>query len=134
MSEISRVGSNGELTFSKSGVQLIRLGQEALLQVPCLERDHAGRLAPIVCWMVEDDTNKNAAATLHEIEAFAHSIGRSINAEQQQLAQEALTILAKKPIAPRQQILRLLRIPLMSLSYLTKLLRKSISNLAKFKN
>lgn len=99
-SAIASISGQGTVLFAQDGVKLFVKGKAAVLQVVAEERDHAGRLAPVACW-IEHDTEQGPAANGGDavwalFERFASAIGRSFSEPKRRAAREALELLAKK--------------------------------------
>lgn len=99
-SGMASISAQGTVLFAQDGVKLFVKGNAAVLQVVAEERDHAGRLAPVVCW-VEQDTEQSSRASgvdavWTSLEQFATAIGRSFSEPKRLAAREALELLAKK--------------------------------------
>lgn len=108
-SGIASISAHGTVLFAQDGVKLIVKGSAAVLQVVAEERDHAGRLAPVVCW-VEQDTEQGSGtsgvdAVWASLEQFSVAIGRSFSEPKRLAAREALELLAKKQ--PSQSLIAL---------------------------
>jgi hypothetical protein len=99
-SGMASISAQGTLLFAQDGVKLLVKGNAAVLQVIAEERDHAGRLAPVVCWVEQDAGQGSGAsgvdAVWASLEQFATAIGRSFSEPTRLAAREALELLAKK--------------------------------------
>jgi len=103
------ISTQGTVLFAQDGVKLFVKGNAAVLQIVAEERDHSGRLAPVVCWVEQDAEQgleeNNVDAVLGSFERFAITIGRSFSETKRLAAREALELLAKK--RPSQSLIAL---------------------------
>lgn len=102
---LSGVTKAGVRTFDQEGVRLTVRGNRFVLLVPSMERDIAGRIAPILCHgeLGAGDRETLATRVTEELDAFARYIGRSIDSAKADLVRRAIT---SAPRAPRATLLR----------------------------
>lgn len=99
-STLIRISAQGSVLYAQDGVKLFVKGNAAVLQVVAEERDRAGRLAPVVCW-IEHNTGQGPGAigvdaVWASLEQFATAIGRSFSEPKRLAAREALEQFEKK--------------------------------------
>lgn len=99
-STMAGISSQGKLLFAQDGVRLLFKGNSAVLQVVPEERDKAGRLAPVMCWIEQDGVDASkpqpADAVWSSIADFSAAIGRSFSASTRSAVGEALELFEKK--------------------------------------
>ncbi|WP_313455887.1 hypothetical protein [Stenotrophomonas sp.] len=99
-SAMAAVSSRGVVLFTKYHVRLFCDGQSAVLQVVTEERDQAGRLAPVMCWVEHDGCGQSARQDIDgvwtSLVQFAAAIDRSFSDTTHQAACEALEAFEKK--------------------------------------
>lgn len=98
VSDVSHVVKLGNRIFDTRGVQLTVDAQHFIIEVPSVQRDKAGRAAPIVCYGQYD---REIIANLSDYVAdslceFARENGRSIKPEHIELVHQAFSELKKK--------------------------------------
>ena len=98
VSLVSGVVKIGSRIFDQRGTQLTEDGRRFVVEVPSIERDRAGRAAPIVCCgdydsMVDADFSASVVVGLN---GFAKRIGRNILPEHCELVRESFRVLKKK--------------------------------------
>jgi hypothetical protein len=98
------VARSGTKIYNEVGVQLVANDHLFVLEVPCAQRDQAGRIAPIVCFgeynfggFGDEDRGELVVKALNE---FANHIGRTIEARHCDIVQEAFSTLEKRAKAP----------------------------------
>lgn len=98
VSLVSGVVKIGSRIFDQRGAQLTEDGRRFVVEVPSLERDRAGRAAPIVCCGDYDSTvgDTFGAYVVVELNDFAKRIGRNILPEHCELVRESFRVLKKK--------------------------------------
>ncbi|ALG70967.1 hypothetical protein VY88_04075 [Azospirillum thiophilum] len=98
-SQLSGVTKAGQRTFDQGGVRLTVRGDRFVLLVPSVERDVAGRIAPILCHgeLGAGDRVVLVARVTEGLDAFARYIGRSIDPAKADLVRRAI---ASAPSAP----------------------------------
>lgn len=99
-SGMASISAHGTVLFAQDGVKLFVKGSAAVLQVVPEERDYAGRLAPVVCWVEQKLEQGSGASGVDAVcasfEQFATAIGRSFSEPKRLATREALELLAKK--------------------------------------
>lgn len=99
-SAMADISSLGETLFSQDGVRLVAKGGSAVLQVVPKERDEAGRLAPIICWVETGASDAAAAGDADAVWAsvlrFSEAIGRSYTDTTRSAVYGALDVFKKK--------------------------------------
>jgi hypothetical protein len=98
VSLVSGVVKAGSRIFEGAGVQLTEDGRRFVVEVHSVERDRAGRAAPIVCCGDYDSTVDDAlgVSVAVSLDGFARRIGRSILPEHLKLTRESFVFLKKK--------------------------------------
>jgi hypothetical protein len=98
VSLVSAVVKFGTRVFNQKGVQLTEDGYHFVVEVPSVERDLAGRTAPIICYGDYDLKVVDVLSSLvsFELDDFANRIGRNILPEHRTLAHRSFRILKKK--------------------------------------
>lgn len=103
VSLVSRVVKVGESIFKSDGVQLTADNHHFVMEVPSVQRDRAGRTAPIVCYgdyrVATDDTLGFSVAA--GIEGFAKRIGRDLQSADFERIHFAFKSLKKKSLTKR---------------------------------
>lgn len=122
VSLVSSVVNAGSRIYNEDRVQLTKDGRHFVVEVPSVERDRTGRLAPIICYgdfvaMAEDDLSDSVALGL---DRFAKRIGRNVLPEHLRLARESLSTLKKK--SSRKKLARFLVVGLLALILLVLVL------------
>lgn len=107
VSLVSRVVKSGIRVFDDCGVRLTVDDQHFVVEVPFVERDSAGRMAPVVCYGDYDRSAGDALGTsvVTGIGEFATRIGRSLQPEHIELTKESFKAL-KKNSSMRRLVLR----------------------------
>lgn len=99
-SAMADISSRGETLFFQDGVRLVAKGSSAVLQVVPKERDDAGRLAPIMCWVETASPDAAAAGDVDAVWAsvlrFSEAIGRSFTDNTRSAVCGALDVFEKK--------------------------------------
>lgn len=100
VSKVSSVIKNGTRLFEKSGVLLTADTSHFVIEMPSVQRDHAGRTAPIVCYGDYDATAGNAlgASAAVALDGFAKKIGRTLQPEHFEMARASFDALKKKSL------------------------------------
>ncbi|MEO7035874.1 MAG: hypothetical protein ABI548_18205 [Polyangiaceae bacterium] len=98
VSRVSAVVKTGDKVFSEAGVNLTGDGNRFVVEVTSVQRDHAGRAAPIICFgeyasPIEDSLWVSVAAG---VEDFARRIGRDVAPERVVATRRAFDQLKKK--------------------------------------
>lgn len=103
VSKVSSVIKNGERLFERSSVLLTADTSHFVVEVPSVQRDHAGRTAPIVCFGDYDATAVNAlgASAAVALDEFAKKIGRSLQPEDFELIRASFDTLKKKSLTTK---------------------------------
>ena len=103
VSTISSVVKVGTRIYDQQGIQLTYDRCRFVIEVPTTERDHAGRIAPIICCGEYDLKNgdKLGALITFNLDAFAKRIGRNIRSEHNGLIQESFIVLKKKSLSKK---------------------------------
>lgn len=103
VSKVSSVIKNGERLFEKSGVLLTADASHFVVEVPSVQRDHAGRTAPIVCYGDYDATADNAlgACVVVALDEFSKKIGRTLQPEHFELVRSSFDALKKKSLTTK---------------------------------
>lgn len=98
VSKVSRVIKNGTRLFEENGVLLTADASQFVVEVPSVQRDHAGRTAPIVCYGHYDATVSDAfgASVAVALDDFAKKIGRTLQPDHFDLARSSFEALKKK--------------------------------------
>ncbi|MDC7701633.1 hypothetical protein [Vogesella indigofera] len=98
VSLVSRVIKGGERLFEKSGVLLTADDNCFVVEVSSVQRDSAGRTAPIVCYGNFDATVVDALGTSVTVALndFAKRIGRTLQPEHFELVRASFETLKKK--------------------------------------
>lgn len=98
VSNVSGVIKAGNKIFDENGVRLTVDKGRFVLEVFSVERDIAGRLAPIVCFSSYDSTDIDtySATVISCLEDFAKRIERNIPAAHQLLVKNSFKELKKK--------------------------------------
>lgn len=90
--QISRVSLDGRLVFT-NGIHAVHLlGDEFLIKLPSIERDVAGRVAPILCYgtLPDEPIDSWPDEVVESIAGFARRIERTISAESRQIARDGV--------------------------------------------
>lgn len=99
-SAMAAITTQGEVLFARDGVRLFVKGCSAVLQVVAEERDHAGRLAPVMCWIERDGLDVLDGPVADSVWAslvqFSAAIGRSFSESTRSAACGALDLFEKK--------------------------------------
>lgn len=100
VSLVSRVIKNGTRIIDKQGFRLTEEGQHFVVEVLSVERDHAGRNAPIICYGEYDSTGSDALSksVSDAIGCFAKRISRNILSDHFELLREAFATLKKQSL------------------------------------
>lgn len=116
---VSSVIKSGSRIYEKDGVLLTEDGRRFVVEVPSVERDVVGRIAPIICCGNYDSTVDDAfsATVVVDLNDFSKRIGRNILPKHIQLAQESFTVLKKK--SGTRKLLRLVWVGAAVLGVLT---------------
>lgn len=97
VSRVSRVARSGSRVFQRDGVRLLADGRHFVVEVASVQRDEAGRIAPVVCY---GSCSRNDTLPVDEtvvaIVEFAAGIGRSVHPEHVELIHAALSAQQKK--------------------------------------
>lgn len=103
VSKVSSVIKNGARLFEKSSVLLTADTSHFVVEVPSVQRDHAGRTAPLVCYGDYDATSGDAlgASAAVALEEFAKKIGRTMQPEHCELARASFDALKKKSLTTK---------------------------------
>lgn len=98
VSLVSSVVKKGTRIFDRQGVQLTADDHHFVAEVLSVQRDHAGRAAPIVCRGEYDRTVGDATgeAVATGLDDFARRIQRTIHPKQLELARQSFGVLKKK--------------------------------------
>lgn len=98
VSLVSQTVKSGNRIFEAQGVRLTADDQHFVAQVPSVQRDRAGRTAPIICYGDYDQNVENVLGTsvADGLAKFAKRIGRSIQAEHLELVNESFASLKWK--------------------------------------
>ena len=98
---ISEVARKGTPVLKAGGAELILQGPRFLVQVYSVERDRAGRRAPILC-CGEFSRSDDPQAIIQAIERFAKNIGRTVEPGHIQAIRDSLAKLkkSKSPAIP----------------------------------
>lgn len=101
--QVSRVIKLGNNVFSADGVQLTADNRDFVLEVPSVQRDRVGRIAPIVCYgnYSRDARSELGVSASTALAAFATRIGRTIQPEHVALVHKAFDVLKKKCLTRR---------------------------------
>jgi hypothetical protein len=102
VSDFSIVVKRGSIVCEANGVRIISSGQHFFAEVPCEQKDHANRVAPIVCSgplgnLAEDF----ASIVVDNIQEFAKHIDRTIAPKNLDILQNGFCNLRKKNIQKR---------------------------------
>jgi hypothetical protein len=102
---ISRVSTSGQRVFSEGHNSAFLLGNEFLLEIPSDQVDHAGRIAPIICYGVipEEPWESWPSDVARAQRDFAFSIGRGISEENASSARRGLEAVVKKKESSRRR-------------------------------
>lgn len=100
VSMVSSVIKNGTRLFDKNSVLLTADASHFVLEVQSVQRDLAGRNAPIVCCGDYETITGNAlgSSAVIALENFAKKIGRSLQPEYYQLVLASFDALKKKSL------------------------------------
>lgn len=116
VSSVSSVIKNGTRCYESGGVLLTADARYFVLEVPSVQRDRAGRTAPIICYGLHDtgdiDTLGDLAAAA--LSDFANRIGRTLPPEHFELTQASFAALKKK----KTKLTRTLKIGVLVLALL----------------
>lgn len=99
VSKVSSVIKNGRRIFEKSSVLLTADTSHFVIEMPSVQRDRAGRTAPIVCYGDYDATVGDELGTSVDdaLDKFSRKIGRTLQPDHRELAQASFKGLKKKP-------------------------------------
>ncbi|MGK0256977.1 MAG: hypothetical protein ACI96M_000405 [Candidatus Azotimanducaceae bacterium] len=105
-SSVSEVGRAGSRIFDEQGCRLTEDGSHFAAEVLCVERDVAGRDAPIVCHGTYDSIVGEALvqAVIDATDGFAKRVGRTIRPGQFELLRKAFETLKKKSLIRKRRI------------------------------
>lgn len=101
----SKVTKFGVCIFDNGGVKLTIYRQHFVVKVLSIERDCAGRLAPIICYggySTDSDINTISDSVAAAIGEFALKIGRNIQSEHVELIRDSFKKLKKKLIVKKK--------------------------------
>jgi hypothetical protein len=98
VSLVSNVIKAGTRIFEARGVQLTEDGRHFVVEVPSVERDRAGRVAPIICYGAYDASIGDAlvSSVVDGFNDFAKRIDRNILPAHSELARKSFIELKKK--------------------------------------
>lgn len=104
VSLVSSVVKGGACVFQERGMQLTADDDKFVVEVPSLERDQAGRSAPIVCYggygaEIDDALAKEVCTGFHD---FAKRIGRTVQADVEDFARAFAAL--KKNVSKRKLV------------------------------
>jgi hypothetical protein len=110
VSLITSVVRSGTRIFDELGVQLTADSYRFVLEVPCVQRDQGGRVAPIVCLgeyaFYPFEYDERGKSTVEALDAFAKSIGREIERQKSECALKAFDVLEDRSKHPLRSTLR----------------------------
>lgn len=103
VSKVSSVIKNGARLFENSGVLLTADTSHFVVEVPSLQRDHAGRTAPLVCYGDYDATAGNTLgdSVAVALDGFSKKIGRTLQPEHFELVRSSFDALKKKSLTTK---------------------------------
>lgn len=79
--QVARVMTHGRRVYQEGGVALTVWRGEFVLEVPCAERDAAGRIAPLVCHGRYGGATDLQAQLMQGLGGFAARLGRTLPPE-----------------------------------------------------
>lgn len=98
VSKVSKVTRRGVRVFESSGVRLTADRLNFVIELPSVQRDVVGRIAPIICYG-DCDRNTDAefgARIYGRMREFAAAIGRDLHSEHLGVIRDAFAVLKKK--------------------------------------
>lgn len=104
VSLVSRVIENGTRYYDFDGVLLTADAKHFVVEAPSVQRDQAGRTAPIICCGLYEfeDNDKVGYLVAAALSDFAISIGRTLLSEHLEHTQASFTVLKKKRSKPKR--------------------------------
>lgn len=98
VSKVSAVVKNGARLFEQGGVMLSADASHFVVEIPSVQSDLAGRIAPIVCYGPNGVSARGVYGfmAVTALTAFAKQIGRTLQPEQLKLVEASFDALKKK--------------------------------------
>ncbi|GGD33677.1 hypothetical protein [Pseudoxanthomonas indica] len=98
VSKVSAVIKKGARLFERDGVMLTADASHFVIEIPSVQSDLAGRIAPIVCYGPNGvvATGGHGIMAVAALTAFARRIGRTLQPEQLKLVDVSFDALKKK--------------------------------------